>query len=78
MTAQVASRAAASAPRLLTCAAVALGERVERGLGLGRPVGRAGAEGAGGQRLGQVLGADLLGVVGGRLAPVCRQTGADV
>lgn len=56
----------------LTCAAASLAERVERGLGFGGPVGGAGAERAGGQRLAQVVGAHLLRVVGGRLTPVCN------
>lgn len=46
-----------------------LAEGIERGLGLGGPVGCAGAKGAGGQRL---VAAHLLGVVGSRLAPVCK------
>lgn len=56
----------------LTCVAVSLGERVERGLGFRGPVGGAGAEGAGGQGLAQVVRAHLLRVVGGRLTPVCN------
>lgn len=39
----------------LTCVAVSLGERVERSFGFGGPVGGAGAEGAGGQGLAQVV-----------------------
>lgn len=39
----------------LTCVTVTFGEGVERSFGLGGPVGRAGAEGAGGQRLSQVV-----------------------
>lgn len=52
------------------CVAVPLGERVECGFGFGRPVGGAGAEGAGRQRLAQVVWAHLLRVVGGCLTPV--------
>lgn len=55
----------------LTCVTVPFGEGVERSFGLRRPVGGAGAKGAGGQRLAQVVWAHLLRVVGGRLTPVC-------
>lgn len=57
----------------LTCVAVSLGERVQCSFGFGGPVGGAGAERAGGQRLAQVVRAHLLGVVGGRLTPVCSR-----
>lgn len=57
----------------LTGVPAAFAERRERSFGLGGPVAGAGAEGAGGQGLGEVVRAHLLGVVGGRFAPVCRR-----
>lgn len=48
-------------------------ERVERRFSFGGPVGGGGAKGAGGQRLAQVVGAHLLGVVGSCLTPVCTR-----
>lgn len=60
-----------------TCVAVSLAEGVQCSLGFGRPVGGAGAKGAGGERLAQVVRAHLLRVVGGRLTPVCNKETTD-
>lgn len=57
--------------RPLTCAAGPLAEGVEGGFG------PAGPAGAGGERLSQLLRAQLLGVVGGRFAPVCNTAAAN-
>lgn len=51
---------------------MSLRERVQRGPSFGRPVDRGGAVRAGGQRLPDIIRANLLGVVCSSLAPVCK------